>query len=51
MAYHWIMRWPSGEDELQIHLVLPLLAWLPRSVLGVAISGSVIVVGELLKMP
>lgn len=41
------MRWPPLSIELQTHLVL-LLGLLCRSVRGVAISGSVIVVGEVL---
>lgn len=40
---------PSSDDDPQTHRVLPWLAWLPRSVLGVARSGSVIVVGLALK--
>jgi hypothetical protein len=39
----------DGSDELQTHLVLPLLEKLSRSVEGVARSGSVIVVGEALN--
>jgi hypothetical protein len=47
LTYHWtIGTEPSSIEELQTHLVLILLARLSRSVLGVANSGSVIVVGE-----
>ena len=44
-TYHWIIKWPPLSSELQTHLV-PLLGLLYRLVIGVARSGSVMVVGE-----
>jgi hypothetical protein len=49
-AYHCIITaLGSALAELQTHLVLPWLVNDPRSVDGVARSGSVMVVGEALK--
>src|SRR5205809_3865466 len=44
-THHWIIRCQPLSIELQTHLV-PLLGLLWRSVIGVAMSGSVTVVDE-----
>lgn len=44
-AHHWIIKWPPLSIEWQMHRV-PLLGLLYRLVIGVAISGSVTVVGD-----
>ena len=49
MTYHCIKGTdPSGMEDLHRQRILELLATLSLSVLGVARSGSVIVVGEAL---
>lgn len=45
-TYHCIIMFPSGEMELHTQRVAPELPRLSASVLGVARSGSVTVVGE-----